>query len=77
MFNSVVLDPPHSPPILHTLHTPPHAIGEIGKKANVHRLLLCHLSPATELEHDAVLKSIRQNFTGPVSMATDGMRLKP
>ena len=77
VFNSVVLDPPDSPPILYTLHTPPHAIGEIAKKANVHRLLLSHLSPATEEMHDAVLKSIQQNFTGPVSMAVDGMRLQP
>jgi ribonuclease BN (tRNA processing enzyme) len=77
VFNSVVLDPPDSPAILYTLHTPPHAIGEIAKKANIHGLLLSHLSPATEEEHDAVLKSIRQNFTGPVSMAADGMRLQP
>jgi ribonuclease BN (tRNA processing enzyme) len=77
VFNSVVLDPPDSPPILYTLHTPPHAIGEIAKKANVHRLLLSHLSPATEEMHDTVLKSIQQNFTGPVSMAADGMRLQP
>jgi ribonuclease BN (tRNA processing enzyme) len=77
VFNSVVLDPPGSPPILYTLHTPPHAIGEIAKKANVHKLLLSHLSPATEEMHDTVLKSIRQNFTGPVSMAADGMRLQP
>jgi ribonuclease BN (tRNA processing enzyme) len=77
VFNNVVLDPPDSPPILYTLHTPPHTIGEIAKKANVHRLLLSHLSPATEEMHDAVLKSIRENFTGPVSMATDGMRLPP
>jgi ribonuclease BN (tRNA processing enzyme) len=77
VFNSVVLDPPDSPAILYTLHTPPHAIGEIAKQANVRRLLLSHLSPATEKEHDAVLKSIQQNFIGPVSMAVDGMRLQP
>jgi ribonuclease BN (tRNA processing enzyme) len=77
VFNSVVLDPPDSPPILYTLHTPPRAIGEIAKKANVHRLLLSHLSPATEKMHDTVLKSIQQNFTGPVGMAADGMRLPP
>jgi ribonuclease BN (tRNA processing enzyme) len=77
VFNSVVLDPPGSPPILYTLHTPPHAIGELANKANVHKLLLSHLSPATEERHDAVLKSIRENFTGPVSMAADGMRLQP
>jgi ribonuclease BN (tRNA processing enzyme) len=77
VFNSVVLDPPGSPPILYTLHTPPHAVGEIAKKANVHRLLLSHLSPATEEMHAAVMKSIQENFTGSVSMAADGMRLQP
>ena len=77
VFNSVVLDPPDSPPILYTLHTPPHAIGEMARSANVHKLLLSHLSPATAEMHDTVMKSIRQNFTGPVSVAADGMRLQP
>jgi ribonuclease BN (tRNA processing enzyme) len=40
VFNSVVLDPPNSPPVLYTLHTPPHAIGKLAKEAGVHRLLL-------------------------------------
>jgi ribonuclease BN (tRNA processing enzyme) len=77
VFNSVVLDPPGSPPILYTLHTPPRVIGEMAKKANVHGLLLSHLSPATDEMHEAVLASIQQNFTGPVSMAADGLRLQP
>ena len=77
VFNSVVLDPPDSPPILYTLHTPPHAIGELAKNAGVHRLLLSHLSPATEEMRDAVLKSIHENFAGPVSVAEDRMRLQP
>jgi ribonuclease BN (tRNA processing enzyme) len=77
VFNSVVLDPPNSPPVLYTLHTPPHAIGELAKKAGVRRLLLSHLSPATEEMHDTVLKSIHENYTGPVSLAEDGMRMQP
>jgi ribonuclease BN (tRNA processing enzyme) len=77
VFNSVVLDPPDSPPILYTLHTPPHAIGEMARKANVHKLLLSHLSPSTAEMQDTVLKSIQQNYTGPVSVAADGMRLRP
>jgi ribonuclease BN (tRNA processing enzyme) len=77
IFNSVVLDPPDSPAILYTLHTPPHAIGELAKAAGVHRLLLSHLSPATETMRDAVLKSIHENYTGPVRLAEDGMRLQP
>jgi ribonuclease BN (tRNA processing enzyme) len=77
VFNSVVLDPPGSPAVLYTLHTPPSAIGELAKSTGVKRLLLSHLSPATEQMHDAVLKSIRKNFTGPVTMAEDGMRVQP
>jgi ribonuclease BN (tRNA processing enzyme) len=52
-------------------------IGEVAKKAGVHALLLSHLSPSTEAMHDAVLKSIRENYAGPVSFAEDGMRLRP
>jgi ribonuclease BN (tRNA processing enzyme) len=77
IFNSPVLDPPDSPAVLYTLHTPPHAIGELAKDAGVKRLLLSHLSPATEEMHDLVLKSIRQNFAGPVTLAEDGKRVRP
>jgi ribonuclease BN (tRNA processing enzyme) len=77
VFNSVVLDPPGSPAVLYTLHSPPSAIGELAKSAGVKRLLLSHLSPATEEMHDAVLKSIARNFAGPVAMAEDGMRVQP
>jgi ribonuclease BN (tRNA processing enzyme) len=77
VFNSAVLDPPGSPAILYTLHTPPHAIGELAKQAGVHGLLLSHLSPATEAMHQAVLASIRRSYDGPVSWAQDGMRLRP
>ena len=77
VFNSVVLDPPASSAVLYTLHTPPAAIGELAKEAGVHRLLLSHLSPATEERRDAVFKSIRLNYAGPMSQAEDGMRLQP
>jgi ribonuclease BN (tRNA processing enzyme) len=77
VFNTVVLDPPDSPAVLYTLHTPPHAIGELARSAGVKRLLLSHLSPATVEMHDAVLKSIAKNFAGPVTLAEDGMRIQP
>ena len=77
VFNCAVLDPPGSPAILYTLHTPPHAIGELAKTAGVHRLLLSHLSPATEGMQQAVLESIHRTYAGPVSFAEDGMRLRP
>jgi ribonuclease BN (tRNA processing enzyme) len=77
VFNCPVLDPPGSPALLYTLHTPPHAIGELAKQAGVHRLLLSHLSPATEAMHQAVLESVRQSYAGPLGLAEDGMRLRP
>jgi ribonuclease BN (tRNA processing enzyme) len=76
VFNTAVLDPPDSPAVLYTLHTPPSAIGELAKKAGVKRLLLSHLSPAVEEMQDAVLKSIRKNFDGPIDLAKDGMRVQ-
>jgi len=77
VFNSVVLDPPASPAVLYTLHTPPAAIGKLAKEAGVRRLLLSHLSPSTEKMRDAVFKSIRTNYAGPMTQAEDGMRIQP
>lgn len=77
VFNTVVLDPPGSPPVLYTLHTPPHAIGEVAKTTGVHTLLLSHLSPAVEGRHDEVVASIRQNYSGSVSFAVDLLRVVP
>jgi ribonuclease BN (tRNA processing enzyme) len=77
VFNCAVLDPPDSPTVLYTLHTPPHVIGQVAGSAGVHRLLLSHLSPATDQSRVSVLKSIQQNFDGPVSLADDGLRLAP
>jgi ribonuclease BN (tRNA processing enzyme) len=77
VFNSVVLDPPGSPAILYSLHTPPHAIGQLARDDAVRALLLSHLSPATEKMSDAVSGSIRQSFAGSVSFAKDGMRVRP
>jgi ribonuclease BN (tRNA processing enzyme) len=77
VFNSVVLDPPGSPPILYRLHTAPHDIGELANQAGVHRVLLGHLSPATDRNRDAVLASVHQNYSGTVTLAEDGMRIRP
>jgi ribonuclease BN (tRNA processing enzyme) len=77
VFNTVVLDPPGSPAILYTLHTPPHAIGELAKDVGTHALLLSHLSPAVDAASGAVLESIRRSYPGSVTFAKDGMRLRP
>jgi ribonuclease BN (tRNA processing enzyme) len=77
VFNSVVLDPPGSPPVLYTLHTAPRAIGQIAADAHAGRLLLSHISPAVEGQRAEVLASIAHGYTGPVEFATDGARLAP
>ncbi len=77
VFNSVVLDPPGSPQVLYTLHSPPHAIGEVARDAGAHALLLSHLSPAVERHEDEVRAAIGGSFSGPVTFAADRMRVQP
>jgi ribonuclease BN (tRNA processing enzyme) len=77
VFNTVVLDPPGSPSILYTLHTPPHAIGQLARDAGVQALLLSHLSPAIDEKRDAVTASIHQSYTGSIVFAKDGLRVRP
>jgi ribonuclease BN (tRNA processing enzyme) len=75
VFNSVVLDPPGSPPQLYELHTPPAAIGELAAQAHAGRVLLNHLSPLVEQKQDEVLASIRRAYGGPVIFSSDLLRL--
>jgi ribonuclease BN (tRNA processing enzyme) len=77
VFNTVVLDPPGSPAILYTLHTPPRAIGQLAKEVGAGALLLSHISPAVDESQRAVLDSIRLNYAGSVTFAKDGMRARP
>jgi ribonuclease BN (tRNA processing enzyme) len=77
VFNSAVLDPPGSPAILYSLHTPPRAIGELARDAGVRGLLLSHISPAIDANRDAVLESIHLSYAGPVTFAKDGLRIQP
>jgi ribonuclease BN (tRNA processing enzyme) len=77
VFNTVVLDPPGSPAILYTLHTPPRAIGQLAREVGAGALLLGHISPAVDESNRAVLDSIRLNYAGGVTFATDGMRARP
>jgi ribonuclease BN (tRNA processing enzyme) len=77
VFNAVVLDPPGSPAILYTLHTPPSAIGQLAKEVGARALLLSHISPAVDESQRAVLDSIRLNYAGRATFAKDGMRAQP
>lgn len=75
IFNCAVLDPPQSPSQLYDLHTPPKKIGEAARDAGVKGLLLSHLAPDVEGQKDAVRKSIRVSYAGPVDFANDKMRV--
>jgi ribonuclease BN (tRNA processing enzyme) len=75
IFNCAVLDPPGSPAQLYAFHTPPKKIGEAARESGVKSLLLSHLAPDVEGQEDAVRKSIRASFTGPVAFASDKLRV--
>jgi ribonuclease BN (tRNA processing enzyme) len=75
VFDAVVLDPPGSPPILYTLHSPPADIGALAGRARIGALLLSHLSPAVEGARAQVSASIASHFKGHVSFAADGMQV--
>jgi ribonuclease BN (tRNA processing enzyme) len=75
VFNCAVLDPPGSPSQLYALHTPPKKIGEAARASGVKSLLLSHLAPNVEEREDAVRKSIRASYAGPVAFASDKMRV--
>jgi len=77
VFDAVVLDPPGSPEVLYSLHTPPGAIGALAQRAQVGAMLLSHLSPAVEARSSQVKASIATHYPGPVTWATDGMRIRP
>ena len=74
IFNCAVLDPLGSPSQLYDLHTPPRRIGEAARESGVKSLLLSHLAPDVEVQEDAVRKSIRASFAGPVAFASDKLR---
>ena len=49
-----MLDPPGSPAILYTLHTPPKSIGEVADDVHAGELPLSHLSPVIDRAKEAV-----------------------
>jgi ribonuclease BN (tRNA processing enzyme) len=77
VFDAAVLDPPGSPAILYSLHSPPQAIGELAARDHIGRLLLSHLSPAVDENRQAVAASIASHYAGPVAFASDGLRVRP
>lgn len=77
LFNSVVLDPPAAPPILYTLHTSPTDIGLLARQCGAEKLLLSHLSPATDQNRSEVEAAIRRAYAGPIDFAEDKEQITP
>jgi ribonuclease BN (tRNA processing enzyme) len=77
VFDAVVLDPPGSPEVLYSLHSPPKAIGELAERDHIDRLLLSHLSPAVDQNRGEVVASIAVHYHGSVVFADDGLRETP
>jgi ribonuclease BN (tRNA processing enzyme) len=73
--HAAILDPPDTPAILLTLHTPPKQLGEAAKIANAKHLLLSHIPPVVEDHQADVLRSIHSSYAGTVEFAHDGMRV--
>jgi len=75
VFHCAVLDPPNSPTLLYSFHTPPQRIGEAARDAGVKRLLLSHIAPDVEGASRSVLRSIGASYKVPVGFAHDKMRV--
>jgi ribonuclease BN (tRNA processing enzyme) len=75
VLHAAILDPPDTPAILLTLHTPPKQLGEAARAANAKRVLLSHIPPVVEDHQADVLRSMRKSYSGPIEFAHDGMRV--
>lgn len=75
VFHVGVLDPPNSPKILYTLHTPPKQIGQAARDARAKHLLLSHISPAIEEQRGEVMRSVANSYKQDVEFAHDGQRI--
>jgi ribonuclease BN (tRNA processing enzyme) len=73
--HAAILDPPDTPAILLTLHTPPKQLGEAAKAANAKHVLLSHIPPVVEDRSAEVLRSIHTSYAGPVEFAHDGQKI--
>jgi ribonuclease BN (tRNA processing enzyme) len=75
VYDTTVLDPPGSPPVLYDLHTAPRRIGEVAAAARVKSLLLSHLTPEVERSADVVIRSVQAHYAGPTRLASDCLRI--
>jgi ribonuclease BN (tRNA processing enzyme) len=75
VLHAAILDPPDTPAILLTLHTPPKQLGEAAKAANAKHVLLSHIPPVVEDHQADVLRSIHASYACPVEFAHDGQKI--
>lgn len=75
VFHAAVLDPPGSPAILYTLHTPPRQIGKAAQAAHAKQLVLSHIAPAIEEQQPSVVRSVAASYRGKITFARDGLRI--
>jgi ribonuclease BN (tRNA processing enzyme) len=75
VMHAAILDPPDTPAILLTLHTPPKQLGEAAHIAGAKHVLLSHIPPVVEDRQAEVLRSIRASYSGPIELAHDGQRV--
>lgn len=75
VFDTVVLDPPGSPPVFYTLHTAPRDIGRIARAAGARKLLLSQLTPSIDQARELVPRSIHESYKGPIEFARDDSSL--
>ena len=75
VLHAAILDPPDTPAILLTLHTPPRQLGEAAKIANAKHVLLSHIPPVVEDHQADVLRSMRKSYSGPIEFAHDGQKI--
>jgi ribonuclease BN (tRNA processing enzyme) len=73
--HAAILDPPDTPAVLLTLHTPPKQLGEAAHIAGAKHVLLSHIPPVVEDHQAEVLRSIRVSYPGPVDLAHDGQKI--
>ncbi len=72
IYDTAIMDADFPPnPVFYKLHTKPTRIGEVAKIANVKKLVLSHITPATDSRQDEVKALVAANYTGPVEVAED------
>ena len=62
---------------LETRHSTAREAGRVAHQAEARRLILTHLSSRFDLDSSRLLKEAKEEYSGPVEIAYDGMTLEP